>query len=277
MKKNANENFVIVNIPTFTPLLVTPQDLVLFYDDPSKIAEQLTLIDMENYSRIEARQIISKKWNKPKQPLPDDLCYLVQRTNDLSNWVATLILLREKVQDRVLIIHALISIANSLMELGNFTSLMGISMGFEVASISRLKITFGSLQKKTMASLEHLKSIQNPSSKFKNLRNTVAEKPLNIPYVGTTLSDYVLGDEVLNDVVEEEGSGKLINMEKFRYLESCISTYLDNQRFWRKSEKFKFVKDDNLFTLLSSLPLLDEKQLFEISLLREPRESKSPR
>jgi len=163
------------------------------------------------------------------------------------------------------------------MELGNFTSLMGISMGFEVASISRLKITFGSLQKKTMASLEHLKSIQNPSSKFKNLRNTVAEKPLNIPYVGTTLSDYALGDEVLKDVVEEEGSGKLIYMEKFRYLESCISTYLDNQRFWRKSGKFKFVKDDNLFALLSSLPLLDEKQLFQISLLREPRESKSPK
>jgi len=30
-EKNANENFVIVNIPTFTPLLVTPQDLVLFF------------------------------------------------------------------------------------------------------------------------------------------------------------------------------------------------------------------------------------------------------
>jgi len=67
MKKNANENFVIVNIPTFTPLLVTPQDLV-FYDDPSKIAEQLTLIDMENYSRIEARQIISKNGINPNNP-----------------------------------------------------------------------------------------------------------------------------------------------------------------------------------------------------------------
>jgi len=65
-------------------------------------------------------------------------------------------------------------------------------------------------------------------------------------------------------------------MEKFRNLENCISTYLDNQRFWRKSG-MKFEKDDTLFSLLSSLPLLNEDQLYQISLLREPRESKSPR
>jgi len=77
-------------------------------------------------------------------------------------------------------------------------------MGFEVISISRLKNTFGSLPKKTIAALEYHKSIIDPSSKSKNLRTIVAEKPDNLPYVATTFSDYASWDEIFQDFINEE-------------------------------------------------------------------------
>lgn len=107
---------------------------VLAYD-PEEIARQLTLIDQRNISEIDLKELLKQCWlKKGKSPT---LNKVADRVQSLALWVAYEILVcRPKYRSDVFL--QFIRIAEELLLLQNYQSLMGIFLGLNLAPISKL-------------------------------------------------------------------------------------------------------------------------------------------
>ena len=127
---------------------------------------------------------------------------------------------------------------------------------------------------------------QDPASSFKFLREQIKGAGSSaIPYVyvfgpfirscdliyfrsGTYLSDLTFMDEGNPDFINVDNN-KLINFPKHHLIMRTIKQLLANQ----SSKSFDLAPKEPLFTFLYAVPSLNEKELYELSLEREPRDS----
>jgi len=258
------------HIPLYTLAeSLTPSRIALVYE-PQQVAAQLTLIDMEIYKLINPKEIFEKKWSKPcLHILSRNVLDMIKRVNLVSDWVATEILLQQKLAARVTMMKQMLQIAQHLLKFGSFNSFMGIMMAFEVSCISRLKLTFLELNKskKNGLLLKTFQDICTPLRSFKNLRDQMAargETTLTIPYIGLFLNDYTVIDEKSPDFVNKN----LVNLHKWQQLLNSVHNLLKNQKFLANTP---LVCSEPLYTLLHSLPSLSEAELFMLSEIREPK------
>uniref|UniRef100_A0A6B2L6A9 Ras-GEF domain-containing protein n=1 Tax=Arcella intermedia TaxID=1963864 RepID=A0A6B2L6A9_9EUKA len=266
--KNSSSNYkppeiIIYNLPQISV------SKLFFSAHPVDIAEQLTLLDLEIFSRIELSELIGQRWVKEStQILSSNVVQLICKVNRLAFWVGTMILLQVKVADRVDAIKFFVSVAQNLFQKNNFNSLLGILAGLNLASITRLQITLNNLPKKTTELMEYLFTIQDPSSSFKHLREAKKKAGFNaVPYLGLNLQDLTRIDE--GNATELIVSGlNLINFPKFSLNETATSDLLIHQK---AIDNFKISKLEPLFTFLGELPALTEKELHSMSLEREPK------
>jgi len=80
------------------------------------------------------------------------------------------------------------------------------------------------------------------------------------------ISDLAFVEEVYKDFLEE--NPKLINWEKRQMLYRTISDIHMQQK-----QTFLFPSVEPIFTFLTELPRLDDKELYELSIIREPKGS----
>jgi len=147
-----------ISISTLTQS-VLPVDIFTsnHYEDVT-IAQQLTLIEYEIYSRIEHIEFQDSAWNSSKRSnFARNVIALIQRANRVSFWVATTILLAHKLKDRVRVLSKIIGVAKALKDLNNFNTLMGFIAGLNVTAVSRLSATFGSLGRKQHETLKQVR------------------------------------------------------------------------------------------------------------------------
>jgi hypothetical protein len=238
--------------------------------DDGLIAEQLTLIEYDFYQRIEAPELLGQAWNKDKkQCLSRNVIEQLQRTNRVSFWVSTLILLQSKVKDRVKAVVKFIGVANRLRQLHNYNTLMGLVAGFNTSSVSRLKHTFNAIKGRNKELWDELMALMDPSNSFRTLRHAIDESGLSaIPYLGMYLSDLTFMEDGNPDEVERNGR-KVINFQKHFMIYKTIHQLL---RFQTSAEYIKNIKRvEPAYTFLYELCALDENVLYALSLEREPR------
>jgi len=249
-------------------------ELVLLFEEAA-IAQQLTLIEFEIYSRIKSIELLNQAWNSPKlQCQSRNVVDLIRRANSVSFWVATCIILQSKVKDRARVISSFITIAKYLRDLNNFNTLMGIIAGMNTSAISRLKSTWTVVKAKDLEVYNELQELMHPSKSFSKLRATLTECPCTtIPYLGMTLSDLTFIDEGNPNIIEDRQNPekpKVINFEKHLMIYRAIEEAL---QFQKNSDFGKIHKTDPLFTFLFELPVLHEEELYKLSLEREPRDN----
>jgi len=246
-----------------------PHEAILELDD-SLIAEQLTLIEYELYQRIEAPELLGQAWNKEKrQCLSRNVIEQLQRTNRVSFWVSTMILIQPKIKDRIKAVNKFIGVASRLRQLNNYNTLMGVVAGFNTSSVSRLKHTFNGIKGRQKELWDELTALMDPSNSFRTLRHGIDESGLSaIPYLGMYLSDLTFMEDGNPDEVERSGK-KVINFQKHFMIFKTIHQLL---RFQTSAEYLKNLKKaEPTYTFLYELPTLDENVLYAISLEREPR------
>jgi predicted ferric reductase len=73
---------------------------------------------------------------------------MINRLNQLSYWVPSMILWHSTLNDRAKVVTKFINIANELRQMNNFNSLMGIIAGLNMASICRLNFTLSAVNEK---------------------------------------------------------------------------------------------------------------------------------
>uniref|UniRef100_A0A6B2KY60 Ras-GEF domain-containing protein n=1 Tax=Arcella intermedia TaxID=1963864 RepID=A0A6B2KY60_9EUKA len=243
-----------------------PQHFLLF-SKAKVVAEQLTIYDLEYYRKIEPRELVGLKWDRKSQQIfSSNVVELLHRANRISHWVSSCILFNEKLSDRVKVLKKIIKIGSALYNLENYNSLMGIIAGINMAPTTRLKHTFALLPKKSTEELNNLCQYQDPTGSFKFLRNSLKsnQQTTLIPYLGIYLSDLTMLEENANATQQQ-----LINVHKHHLLGTTISELLSYQQ----NTPPTLEKKEPIFSFLYDIPSLPAERLYNLSLMREPREN----
>jgi len=83
--------------------------------DEAEIARQLTLIEFDFFSVIQPSELLNQAWNKPKlRHRASNVLSMINRTNEVSGWVSTMILQEERLRQRAKMWTKFIKIAEQL-------------------------------------------------------------------------------------------------------------------------------------------------------------------
>jgi son of sevenless len=105
------------NMPTPVPILPKNMKKLKFLDiDATEFARQLTVIESKLYGKIRATECLNKTWQKkvgPEDPEPAaNVKALILHSNQLTNWVAEMILTQSDVKKRVVVIKHFVNVAD---------------------------------------------------------------------------------------------------------------------------------------------------------------------
>jgi hypothetical protein len=252
------------------PKSIFTLSLDLFDVDDEEIARQITLMDFEIYSSIKLSELLNQSWNKPKlRHRSPNVIRMINRFNEMSQWVASSILRQEKIRDRTRIMAKFIRIADYLLKpLNNFNTTMAILAGLNGAAVHRLKHTREDVPPKITQAYTDMQHALDSNQSYKSYRNLISHSnPPCIPYLGVYLTDLTFIEDGNPDFIDLNGR-KLINFTKRKYIYDVIA----------KVERYQFTSY-NLQPVYQIACLLqnpvrehmDEDKQFKVSLLREPR------
>lgn len=103
------------NQPTPTPIMPKNMKKLKFLDiDPTEFARQLTIIESRLYGKIKPTECLNKRWQKkPGEGEPNpapNIKSLIEHSNQMTNWVAEMILAQSDVKKRVVVIRHFVAV-----------------------------------------------------------------------------------------------------------------------------------------------------------------------
>ncbi|KAF3216851.1 hypothetical protein TWF679_002690 [Orbilia oligospora] len=144
---------VMIRTDGAKPAPIYPKNMrkLKFLDiDPLEFARQLTIIESKAYTKIKATECLGKAWSKPapsdSSPDPaENVKAMILNSNQLTNWVAEMILNQPEVKKRVVVIKHFISVAE-LLEMSVPQQFLNIDchhLGFVNLSDSQIEENLG--------------------------------------------------------------------------------------------------------------------------------------
>jgi son of sevenless-like protein len=107
---------LVLTLNTQTPTPILPKNMrkLKFLDiDPTEFARQLTIIESRLYGKIKPMECLNKTWGKKLEPDPAaNIKALILHSNQLTNWVAQMILNQADVKRRVIVIKHFVFVAD---------------------------------------------------------------------------------------------------------------------------------------------------------------------
>lgn len=237
-----------------------------------ELARQLTLREFSLYCKISKLSCIRKVWGK-KSGLTesfDTITAFIRASNQLTNFVAYMILRKADPKKRVQTIRYFVQVADKCRQLNNFSSMTAIISALYSSPIHRLKKTWAYVSKETLAQLHSMNKLMNSSRNFNEYRDMlkfIGSEPC-VPFFGVYLSDLTFvyhgnPDFLLN-------RNRMVNFAK-RVKTVGIVTGID--RFKRVGYNFHTVHEIQTFLDLwfDKCPTIEEQ--YQLSLNLEPREA----
>ncbi|GAM22694.1 hypothetical protein SAMD00019534_058690 [Acytostelium subglobosum LB1] len=247
------------------PKNIWSTSLTIFDVDEEEVARQLTLIDFEIFSSIKPSELLNQSWNKPKlRHRSPNVMLIINRFNEISQWVASIILSFDKVKDRARVMSKIVKIAEYLMKpLNNFNTSMAILSGLNAASVHRLKFTKEEMPKHIQVTLADLQGQLSSAQAYKTYRDILAKSnPPCLPYLGVCLTDLTFIEEGNPDLIKG-----FINFSKRKLIYNAIFTVQSFQ-----NTRYNLHPVYQISKLLRVLkPRIDEEDLYRRSLKFEPR------
>lgn len=113
--------------PTPSPILPKNMKKLKFLDiDPTEFARQLTIIESRLYGKIKPTECLNKRWQKkPGEGEPNpapNIKALIEHSNQMTNWVAEMILAQSDVRKRVVVIKHFVSVGDVSCSQNTFDS-----------------------------------------------------------------------------------------------------------------------------------------------------------
>jgi len=233
--------------------------------DEIQLAQHLTSETFSIYHKLKSSEFFNQVWNKPKtQHLAPNLVELINQFNSVSKWVSSCIVCEDKLRRRVKLLELFVKTAKQLRELNNFHLLFAFISGMNNAAVARLKWTIDKLPRNVRQMWIQLEQEMQIEGSFKNYRMAVEKAtPPCLPYLGVHLQDLVFIEDGNPDM-----SGHLINWRKCVYVANIVNLIQIHQSthytFWvANSVELKYY--------IASLPKLPDKELYQRSLLCEPK------
>ncbi|XP_061932914.1 ras-specific guanine nucleotide-releasing factor 1 isoform X3 [Apis cerana] len=233
-----------------------------------EIAEQMTYLDHKIFTSISSEEFLGQAWMKiDKATRAPHILLMTKRFNEVSQLVVSEIIRRSNMAARVAVIEKWAAVADISRVLHNYNGVLQICAAFTNSSVFRLKKTWEKVSKTTKQTIERLQNIVSSDGRFRNLRDALHRcDPPCIPYLGLYLTDLSFIEEGTPTMTEEG----LLNFSKMRMIAHVIR---EIRHFQQTPYKIELITKVTNYLLDPSL-LLNEKDLYRMSLEIEPRTSR---
>nr|KAJ3419744.1 RasGEF [Polyrhizophydium stewartii] len=164
------------------------------------VAHQLTLLDHGHFCRVRPADLLAHR--PPLQPSPS-VAAISDFFNYLTRIVEFSVLERARLSDRALVIHTWIKISGDLLQMRNFQTLKAVLSALGTPPIARLRKTWASVPKKSLAHFKNLKATMSEDENHRAYRQLLAQtttRPV-VPYFGLFIHDLTY----LTALVKKEG------------------------------------------------------------------------
>lgn len=261
-----------------------------------EVAEQLTLLDVDLFSRVRPWECLGSVWSQRDRPGAAGISPTVRATVTQFNTVIGCVLgsvLGEPglaAPQRAQRLEKWIRIAQRCRELRNFSSLRAILSALQSNPIYRLKSSWGAVSREPLSTFRKLSQIfsdednhlssreilsqeeaperpQDEDTPSGNLTSTLPPGP--VPYLGTFLTDLVMLDTALPDMLE----GDLINFEKRRKEWEVLARI---QQLQRRCGRYCLNPRPPVLAALRAQRQLSEEQSYRVSRVIEPPAASCP-
>ncbi|PNS19323.1 hypothetical protein CAC42_2500 [Sphaceloma murrayae] len=270
----ASKRLVLTLNSGSTPSPIIPRNVkkLKFLDiDTLEFARQLTIIESRLYCKIKPTECLNKTWQKKlaegePEPAPN-VKGLILHSNQLTNWVAQMILTQADVKRRQIVIKHFVSIADKCRQLNNFSTLTSIISALGTAPIHRLGRTWAQVNQKTMTTLEAMRKLMGSTKNFLEYRETLHKaNPPCIPFFGVYLTDLTFIEDGIPSIIKKTN---LINFAKRAKTAEVIR---DIQQYQNVPYALQPVQELQDYILRNMQSAGDVHEMYERSLQVEPRE-----
>ncbi|KKY33357.1 putative cell division control protein 25 [Diaporthe ampelina] len=258
--------------PTPAPIMPKNMKKLKFLDiDPTEFARQLTIIESRLYGKIKPTECLNKRFQKKTvegQPPPaPNIKALIDHSNQMTNWVAEMILAQSDVKKRVVVIKHFVSVADKCRQLNNFSTITSIISALGTAPIARLKRTWDQVPQKSQAALEALRKLMLSTKNFAEYRESLhMANPPCIPFFGVYLTDLTFIEDGIPSIIKKT---TLINFAKRAKTADVIR---DIQQYQNVPYSLQPVTELQDYILSNMQAAGDVHEMYDKSLLIEPRE-----
>ncbi|KAG9340130.1 hypothetical protein JZ751_021849 [Albula glossodonta] len=187
--------------------------------------------------------------------------------NSVSRWIQVMVLSKPTAPQRADVISHFIGVAQKLLQLQNFNTLMAVVGGLSNSSISRLKDTQALINSETRKIFSDLTELVTSCGNYGKYRRRFSESTgFRFPILGVHLKDLIAVHVALPDWVDKERTR--VNLVKTQQLYAILQELALIQTTPPRIE----ANTDLLNLLTVSLDLFHtEEEIYQLSLQREPR------
>lgn len=272
--KEAGARRMIQTLNQSTPPPIMPKNMkkLKFLDiDVTEFARQLTIIESRLYGKIKATECLNKTWGKKAaegEPDPSPhVKALILHSNQMTNWVAEMILAQTDLKKRVVVIKHFVAVADKCRGLNNFSTLTSIISALGTAPIARLKRTWDQVPARTQATLETMRKLMASTKNFGEYREALhMANPPCIPFFGVYLTDLTFIEDGIPSIIKKTN---LINFAKRAKTAEVIR---DVQQYQNVGYSLHPVPELQDYILSNMQHAGDVHEMYDKSLSVEPRE-----
>ncbi|RWA07895.1 hypothetical protein EKO27_g7202 [Xylaria grammica] len=258
------------NIPA--PIMPKNMKKLKFLDiDVTEFARQLTIIESKLYAKIKPSECLNKTWQKKvtdgePEPAPN-VKALILHSNQMTNWVAEMILAQMDVKKRVVVIKHFVSVADKCRGMNNFSTLTSIISALTTAPIARLKRTWDQVPARTNTVLESMRRLMASTRNFAEYREALhTTNPPCIPFFGVYLTDLTFIEDGIPSIL------KKTNMINFAKRAKTAEVIRDIQQYQNAPYSLQPVPELQDYILSNMAAAGDVHEMYDKSLTVEPRE-----
>ncbi|XP_045402330.1 ral guanine nucleotide dissociation stimulator-like 3 isoform X4 [Lemur catta] len=261
-----------------------------------EVAEQLTLLDVELFSRVRPCECLGSVWSQRDRPGAAGVSPTVRATVAQFNTVTGCVLGSVlgapglTAPQRAQRLEKWIRIAQRCRELRNFSSLRAILSALQSNPIYRLKRSWGAVSREPLSTFRKLSQIFSDENNHLSSREILSQEeategpheedtppgslpsklpPGPVPYLGTFLTDLVMLDTALPDMLE----GELINFEKRRKEWEILARI---QQLQKRCHSYRLSPHPPVLAALRAQRQLSEEQSYRVSRVIEPPAASCP-
>ncbi|XP_005800088.1 RAS guanyl-releasing protein 2 isoform X1 [Xiphophorus maculatus] len=252
------------------PSVSKKRKMSLLFDhlDSSELAEHLTFLEYKSFCKILFQDYHSFVMHGCTVDNPI-LERFITLFNSVSQWIQLMVLSKPTAQQRAAVVSHFIRVAQKLLQLQNFNTLMAVVGGLSNSSISRLKDTQSHISAETNKVFNTLIELVTSCGNYSQYRKRFSEcSGFRFPILGVHLKDLIAVHVALPDWADKEKTR--VNLAKTQQLYAILQELTLIQTTPPNVES----NSDLLNLLTVSLDQYHtEEEIYQMSLQREPRKS----
>ncbi|KAB5586078.1 ras guanine nucleotide exchange factor domain-containing protein, partial [Coniochaeta sp. 2T2.1] len=219
-------------VPTATFPLNKIRYRIFMEIDPDDIADEITRIDWVMFSSIRIRDFVRHvsltQEQKEKCRSLKNVNRMIQHFNHVAQWVANMVLIRDKAKHRAPCLEKFMLIATKLRKLNNYNGLAAVLAGINGTAIHRLTQTRALVSPDMQKQLLKLGLLMGTQKSHFAYRLAWENSPLpRIPFIPLHRRDLVSAEEGSRTFVG--ANGDRINWKKFEVLGEVLLPIMKSQ------------------------------------------------